>query len=128
MGICKNDWPRTAQCLYGCSSVAQLNESGKAHACGAATYSVIGTLLKARAPINTSSRREKWRFYVGFYGTCVPEMTSNTLPWSRQLRRHLEEEKFALPLEHAPRTLERVKATVTKHKRIGAHLTLQQSN
>ena len=36
---------RAAQCLYRCSSVAQLNECGKARACGAATYSVNGTLL-----------------------------------------------------------------------------------
>jgi hypothetical protein len=59
MGICKNDWLRAAQCLYRCSSVAQLNESGKARACDAATYSVNGTLLKAYASNNTSIHTEK---------------------------------------------------------------------
>jgi len=59
MGICKNDWLRAAQCLYRCSSVAQLNESGKARACDAATYSVNGTQLKAYASNNTSIRTEK---------------------------------------------------------------------
>lgn len=68
------------QCLYRCSSVAQLNECGKAHSCDAATYSVIGTLLRRSASNNTSSRTGKWRFSVRFCGTSVPEMTSNTLP------------------------------------------------
>jgi len=49
-----------AQCLYRCSSVAQLNECGKARACGAATYSVNGTLLAPCATINTSSRAGNW--------------------------------------------------------------------
>jgi hypothetical protein len=48
-----------AQCLYRCSSVAQLNECGKARACGAATYSVIGTQWSGGASDNTSSRGEK---------------------------------------------------------------------
>ena len=34
---------QATQCLYGCSSVAQLNECRKTAACDAATYSVIGT-------------------------------------------------------------------------------------
>ena len=65
-----------AQCLYRCSSVAQLNECGKARACSAATYSVIGTQLKACASNNTSSRVGNWAFYARICGTFVPEMTS----------------------------------------------------
>jgi hypothetical protein len=47
------------QCLYRCSSVAQLNECGKPAACGAATYSVIGRQLAGQALDNTSSRWKK---------------------------------------------------------------------
>jgi hypothetical protein len=78
MGICKNDCQGNRQCLYGCSSVAQLNECGKGCACSAATYSVNGTQRAACALNNTSSRVAKRAFYARFYGTCVPKMTSNT--------------------------------------------------
>ncbi|QHC89396.1 hypothetical protein PchlR47_14060 [Pseudomonas chlororaphis] len=61
--------PRCAgQCLYRCSSVAQLNECGKPAACGAATYSVIGRQLAGQALNNTSSHWTKQRPQRGFTG------------------------------------------------------------
>jgi hypothetical protein len=71
------DYRGHQQCLYGCSSVAQLNDCGKGHACSAATYSVNGTQRAAGASNNISSRVEKRALYARFYGTCVPEVTSN---------------------------------------------------
>jgi len=73
--------PRCAgQCLYRCSSVAQLNECGKPAACGAATYSVIGRQLAGQALNNTSSRRAKQRPRRGFTGLSCQKRTIAATP------------------------------------------------
>jgi hypothetical protein len=83
MGICKNY--RAINCtlslqagFYRYPFDAQLNQCGKAGACSAATYSVIGMQLARHASNNTSSREGNWAFYPRIYGTGVPEMTGST--------------------------------------------------
>jgi len=64
--------------LYRYPFDAQLNECDNVPACGAATYSVIGTQLAPCAPNNTSSRTAKRPVKARFCAIFVLEMTSNT--------------------------------------------------
>jgi len=64
-----------AQGFYGYPFDAQLTQCGKARACGAATYSVIGMQLKLHASNNTSSHVENWTFYAWLCRICVLNMT-----------------------------------------------------
>jgi type 1 fimbria pilin len=78
MGICKNHCAINCTLslqagLYRYPFDAQLNQCGKAAACSAATYSVIGMQLARHASDNTSSREGNWAFYPRIYGTGVPE-------------------------------------------------------
>jgi hypothetical protein len=67
-----------AHCLYGYPFDAQLNQCGKACACGPATYSVNGTQRAPNASDNTSSRTGKWASKARFYGTSVLKMTDQS--------------------------------------------------